>query len=1081
MTLKVQNVLDSIELASSNLKEELNIKSVCAEDIMEGDFKDVDVLINTLGSFYKEESFDEILNFYNKGGIILNIGYMPFSVPYTIKNDKALMMPQTVSAIRSLKVVDYFPETGAAGEGMKLKVLNSKYNFINEIYNVGEFPKMSKTCSVHYNLVENKAPDDSFIVSSQYETACGWYSKAGELVAIPISRVDHFIKGSLIFLNFTPTDQDYYNKLSGIKLLSNIIGTALRSTVNLEICSSYAMYYEDETPMLQLRLTPITKKEIISNQYKIKIQIFANKNSEKLLELELNSICFKQGIFDSEVELKDLNEGFYKVVTSVYQDNNLIAQKNTGFYKHSKKFISNALKAFKPIYIDNTKSPDFCLQDGMPFAMHGTTYFVTDKYRKCFINFNAYQCDVDLKELKEVGFNILRSGNWELILQFYDEEGNINEKSARALEAYFYTASKYGLPVQFVFGNVTLNNWDRLKCPVHNPQMRKKVIRVFECFSDRFKEWPNVMVDIINEPSYSYAGGWTLGRPSGDKYELENWICWLKKKYNNDIVMLRQAWGINVSSVKTFDDAYLPREDQFSRNMARTEKYIDNALLTDFFDFARESYSNLVAQIYNTIKSRAPKLIVMMGRDEDMRIPSEQDEAYKGNIDVVNWHQWGKNSIIFAEYFLNRVRGIPCCGQELGVYIAEDNRGTERYDANGIAGVLEKKLLYSFGNWIQWQSFSDPFENELTENTLGLYRADRTATASVGVTRLLSWIEGKTHSLMSGRNEDAVEILTLHPTNYYFSVDRNLASQGIRSHILALHYHLKMQSDMVLEHLFKADNLSQIGKPKLIILPAAQMLSEATWTLLKQYISMGKTVLISGTVDVDNYWRKATRFCDLGIMAEVKPIFSEERLHIGDYSFNASFRKITAYADPAHTINKASYLNGKDNLVRVFNIGKGKLIHCPLPLELSDSIEPLAELYRFAIKEAGITNTICKINEIDTKPNLMVYPIPYENCTVYTIVNEGEDDSINFTDLASGAEIKMNVKGQRGCKIWIDKKGKLLGAYIHDVLSVNGLEVIPNGDLSIFKENNSWVYIAGKRMKNNISIGSCYIDVDIIL
>ena len=111
----------------------------------------------------------------------------------------------------------------------------------------------------------------------------------------------------------------------------------------------------------------------------------------------------------------------------------------------------------------------------------------------------------------------------------------------------------------------------------------------------------------------------------------------------------------------------------------------------------------------------------------------------------------------------------------------------------------------------------------------------------------------------------------------------------------------------------------------------------------------------------------------------------------------------------------------------------------------------------------------------------MVYPIPYENCTVYTIVNEGEDDSINFTDLASGAEIKMNVKGQRGCKIWIDKKGKLLGAYIHDVLSVNGLEVIPNGDLSIFKENNSWVYIAGKRMKNNISIGSCYIDVDIIL
>ena len=127
-------------------------------------------------------------------------------------------------------------------------------------------------------------------------------------------------------------------------------------------------------------------------------------------------------------------------------------------------------------------------------------------------------------------------------------------------------------------------------------------------------------------------------------------------------------------------------------------------------------------------RTYAPDMVVLMGRDESIRIPCEQDEYFAGNVDTVNWHQWQKNGIVFAEFMLNKVPDSICCGQELGVYQMEDHRGFKRLRPEQIGAVLERKLLYAFGNWVQWQWKNDPYLPEVSENTLGICRADGTET-----------------------------------------------------------------------------------------------------------------------------------------------------------------------------------------------------------------------------------------------------------------------------------------------------------------------------------------------------------------
>lgn len=1078
----VKKAIDSIETKQFKKPE---IKFVCADTLQKNDLQDVKVLINTLGAFYPESGWEHIHNYFCNKGIILNIGAKPFSIPYLTRDGKVKLLQETLEACNSLVVINEHVSTGPCGKNETLKILNPRYKFINDLYKQCKFPVMSETGSINYQFAEKVIPkpndtymDETYRIDSQLETICGWFDESNRLIAVPISRVDHFDKGSLIFMNFTPEEANFYSSDSGIMLLSGMIATALEERVHLTLTNEYARYYEYETPKVDIRINSLDFCFGFTSTYDIKLEL-SDIHSGKLIKVcAINNISAVKAEYCDSVKFDDLSEGFYKLTACLYINNILICEKSTGFYKLSQKLMQNEFDKFKPISIDTSKSPDFCLQDGKPFAMHGTTYFVTDVYRNCFIDFNAYICDMELSEIRSIGFNLLRSGNWYNALTFFDADGNICEKSLRALEAFFLTAVRYDLVVQFVLAAFIFNPWDRTKCPIHNPEIRNKTITVFDCFAKRFKNFNNVQVDAMNEPSYSYNGVWSNARPSGDPYEKINWINWLKKKYGNDITLLREIWGVGSNKIITFDDIDVPSNDQFSRDYDRKQHIsVNHTMLNDFFVFARESFSSWTSDIRNEIKKKAPDTMFMMGRDESLRIPAQQDEALNGNYDMINWHQWHHDSIVFVEYILSKVRGLPCCGQEQGVYHISDPRGLSRLSEADCAKLLERKLCYSFGNWVQWQFHCDPYIIYPCELELGLVRVDKTEKPQMNFMRLLTWIEGKTSEFMMGRNENTVEILTVHPSKLFFSADNKLAQRGAYKSIMTLHYNLKMQSDMVLEHNFVRTNVSQIGDPKLIIFPAALMVSDSAWELLLEFMEEGKCVLLSGYADIDEYFSNKERFKKLGIDSKLSNICCVETISIDNKKFSAAFRENVELFNPATAFSKVEFPNEPGNFVRIFNVGKGKLIHCPVPLELGDSFEPIEALYSYAMKVAGVSNKIFSTDDFEAKQNLLVYPIQYTDCTLYTIVNEGGDDSIKITDIISGVEVEVYIKAQRASKLWLNKEGKLIGAYLNDKLKIGDKEIVPNGDLSIFKNSNGWNYMAGIREEQYIVVEGLQIAV----
>lgn len=1002
--------------------------AVCAETLRPENLEGAKAVVYAPGRWVCDETFAALCHFYKQGGTLILLGAKALSQPYAVREGKLVPFCESVDYIRSLGPVEQYIQTFAP-ESCTVRVQGEEYAALRAFITAEDAAQWREISSAQYNLARTeRSAEGEFIPDARQESIVELLDENGRVQAVPVSVVTHFTEGTIVLASFTPKDAAYYSGKNGAALLRNLVRRALLPKVFVRMETEYARVNPGETAAIESEIRLLHGENV---PFTAEIELTKRGDAD----FNIKKVC--QG---GRTVFENLPEGQYDAALRVrLADGTLLAERTTGFFVMTQQEAVRRASAYPRITVNPQTNSEYCLQNGKPFTMHGTTFFVTDAYRGCYLHFNAARCGEELAAIARDGFNILRTGNWRENLAFYGPDGECSEKAMRALEIFFMLAAENNLTVQFVLGSFMFNNWDRTKDPLHNPEIRQKVMRVMRTFCTRFADFPNVMMDIINEPSYSFRGGWTLGRPSLDEYEKKHWIEWLREKYRGDLSALHDAWRCTGVQVPSFEEAPLPEDSAFDRFIARTEKDIRYAPVTDFYQFARDSYSDWVREIRSIARETAPEMVVMMGRDESIRIPSEQDEIARGNIDFSNWHQWITNSIVFMEYYLNKVRGVPCCGQELGVYQQENGRGFKSLSDKWRARVLEKKLLYSFGNWLQWQVHSDPYLSAICETTLGLYRADGTETPSMRMTHALNAAEESFAPYLKGFK--GFDLLTLHPTYDYFSMCNPLAIQGVRSHALTLNYRVKAQDDLVLEHLFTEENRTAWGDPKAIFVPCAQMMSDAAWQLLLKLMrEEGKTVVLCGTPDRDEYFRPKRRLEEIFTGAKSEPIYGNERICLNGREFFLDFRRATAYAEPGHAIEKAVLPGDEENAVRVASVGKGKLVFCPLPVQLAESADAVEALYRFALDKAGWRNErfVCTEN----KSHILIYPMAFEDATVYTLVNEGARDSVRFVDLASGKSVETELLAQCGCKLCLTHDGRLAAHWSHEPVKV-GTEVYP--------------------------------------
>ena len=330
------------------------------------------------------------------------------------------------------------------------------------------------------------------------------------------------------------------------ELFLSIIRRELLGNALLTVDSDFARYYPEEAKNIHIRLNSITLPP--NTGAVLSVSIYDNAGT---CVWEQN----KQITIPSETAVSPTltASSLYRVVTTVSCETSIIAQNETGFLVISEEELLAELQTFPPMYIDEGVSTDYCLVGGKITPMLGTTYFVTDVYRECFYYMNAWLCQKEMAQLCETGFNVLRTGNWVSFDAFYNPDGSIGERGKRALQTYFLLAARNGFTVQFALGNVMLNAWDTTKSALHNKEMRAKSMILVRSFAESFKDYPNVILDIVNEPSYSVKGAWSSGRPSGEPEETARYREWLSEKYHGQIENLRNAWGESAASIGCFD------------------------------------------------------------------------------------------------------------------------------------------------------------------------------------------------------------------------------------------------------------------------------------------------------------------------------------------------------------------------------------------------------------------------------------------------------------------------------------------------------------------------------------------------
>ncbi len=1028
----------------SALFAENDIETVCisAEQLTTDTLADIDVLINAMDTYYPEEQLPILVDFFHNGGHIINLCPTPFTVSLTSGQTNH-------RALRSFTVVDDFHP------------INKKSASVSTWYGKQADLALTGLTGGVYHMCEQENGKNKRI--AYFEHLMDAFDADGSLLAAAILRIVTHKMGSMTLCNFDVAAALADKTGNGTVSPSDFIAEALVQTVRrclagtalLTVDARFSRFLPEEQKLIHISAVPLTIPE--GRTANLHISIY-KENSDTLVhetcqnvtlpyEAELTPTLTESGLYRIEASLTVPCTTAPAHIAKAITHPVLITSTTTGILVLTEEEMLREVQSFHPLVIDESISTDYCVVNGETTTILGTTYFVTDVYRECFYHMNAWLCAREMSQLKEDGFNVLRSGNWYFIPEFYNEDGSIGTRGRRAMETFFYLAAKQGFTVQFALGTVLLNQWDTSRSPIHDADMRKKCMTLIRSFAESFRKFKNVQMDIVNEPSYSNRGAWSPGKPNLEAVELIHYKKWLKEKYGT-IQNLRTAWGETTLTLCSFDDVVMPENHLFNRGLARTEQRMNHVMLNDFFTFARNEFSGWTREIRSIVREIAPDMVVMMGRDETLRIPEQQTEVLAGNIDMVCWHQWNYNSDIFTEYLMNRVRGKLCIAQELGMYKFDDIRSGKRHTDEEMTEKLNNKLVCAFGNFVQWQSHDDPFMWELSENSLGLYRADLSPTPSLQATRELVKAERSMQHRMKNRNYDVVKICAVYGTSYHFGVEHSLSLQGMRNFTYALFHEVKEQSDFMLEHLFTKENASAIGNPNLILLPGMQMLDNNTWKELLAYAENGATILINGCIDKDNCYGPEAKIGKLDNNYATRKLRDFEKIQIDGKDYVLDFRRIVGYADVSNLLDCGEIAGTKIScttcnnaaagslqpapspvtaVITEYRVGSGAILYCPYPLELSTNTDAMAASYRYAIKKAQAANTMFHL--VEGVPSILLHAASYENCTVYTLMNEGPKDSVTFTDLRSNKTYTVTLDTTCSGKLWLDEQGELLQVY----------------------------------------------------
>lgn len=615
---------------------------------------------------------------------------------------------------------------------------------------------------------------------------------------------------------------------------------------------------------------------------------------------------------------------------------------------------------------------DYFTRDGRPFPVTGTTYMSTVSHRRFLLEPSPSAWHDDFAAMRAAGINVVRTGLWFAWKAHVHEDGAAREDVLRALEAFLHSARSHGIAVIVNLFAFVPPSWGGGANPWLDRASLAAQSTFVASFVRRFAAVPDLMWDFINEPSVTAPAKLWKTRPNHDAAEQSAWTRWLGSA---DADEWRERFRLRADQPLT-----VPAEADFTDSFVFTGGHPLRA--AGFNRFAQEAFRHWLAAMARAVREQGGSTQpIMVGQDEGGTEDRPNSLLFHDLVDATCNHPWWRNDDLLWNAIVAKVAGKPLLMQEAGLMFYEGLDRAAWRTPERARNLLERKLALSFAagasGFVEWLWNTDHYNVSDNEAGIGMLRPDGSQKPELAALSTIAGFVARHAERFRGRvPERCCVVLPLAAQ----ALTRNLSVPATRRAVRALEYHLGIACRAVPDV-----RAHEAEGAELVVLPAARAISDACWDALLALVERGATLVASGFLDSDEWLRPAPRLERLGIRTAPVTVHRDEVATLAHGTVKTELRA-TFDGESVQRLHKAGAPDGGRIDARVVQHGRGRIVWCPLPIELAQGEAQTAEFYRAAAAIAGLATR-------EGLPGLLVRPVELADATLWIVANESGADA----------------------------------------------------------------------------------------
>ncbi|ADU31410.1 beta-galactosidase [Evansella cellulosilytica] len=1019
---------------NEELAELKKIGEVVAAKSLSESLQNADCLIHLHGEYFPKSAWASILHFLKTGKAMLHVGGAPFKIPVREEAGQWVTETEQVGYHQQLHIhethdvtsdrVDYYKADD------KVPLFIGKENLFEVKPTFSFSLHVTKARDLQH---ENGSggPMDAHFYPLMKGVTSGGRSISAPAVLLEHTK-GHFSGGRWLFINQALTNVFWNN--GGIEALGEWARYCAKGVTEIWVKTNYATYFEGEQPRLLVQLQAL-QREIKDNQdwtFQVTVTLDNQKN-EWEHEFTLSA---REHIEYSQYTIPiKAKPGFYHIICKAISSDGQQRTFEHGFWGFDEKLLQEG----DPLRCGR----DYFEKNGRPFPIVGMTHMTSDVSRKFLFLPNVSVWNEDMAHMKGAGINFLRTGLWTAWRSVMFVDGHPYEEVMRAIDAYILTAKKHDLEVTFNFFSFTPETWEG-ENPYLDPRSIEAQKRFISAVVSRHKHTTNVQWDLINEPSmFDPKRIFQGARTSGDVFEQKAFVEWLKERHHY-IEVLQEHWNMTPDELPTFDSVELPEQDDINFGTTDKQSKKGNRWL-DYSLFSMDMHNRWARALTKTIKAIAPNQLVTVGQDEALGGKRPSPFFYAEAVDYTTVHSWWLLDHLVWDSLFTKDPNKPNLVQETGIMHVERPDGSSKRSELESKSILERKYAYAFATGgagaVQWLWNTNHYMNNINESNIGAVRSDQTEKPEADVSYDFGAFIPKIQDLFKGRELE--DIVVVYPYSNDFS-NRAFAFTSTAKLTRVLNYELKVPFRGISE--YHLDSLKE-HPPKLIIVPSAHNFQTSALEKIISHIKeYGGTLLWTGPISLDEYWRFRPRTSIFGKTSR-KNILREERISIEGYLYPVSFLtdqqvsvtfgKNRLAELETETLEAREQSDSQGTNVLEEKVGNGKIIWCPLPIELNHRDEPLLALYNKAIKASEVNPELEWLIG-GNLPGVYGRKVTFSEGYLYVFVSEDAyNNDIKVKDPLTDVTYSFKLQSDRTVMFATDLKGEVFAIYRPQEVSIN--------------------------------------------